>query len=147
MDRKVEFVLHDGEEGLRGLRLRAVVHRRRVDVRDFLVKAAFAGPDGTDPLQQPQEVVLAEHLLALLQAFIIQHKALADIFLQNLSSPNAELGSTLGADAVADCNDGIEAIVLEGAPNGPPAFVLNYREILGSCLFRQFALCVDVPEV
>ncbi len=37
--------------------------------------------------------------------------------------------------------------MLEITPDGPPAFVLNYREILGSCLFRQLTLGVDVPEV
>ena len=33
------------------------------------------------------------------------------------------------------------------APNGPAAFVLNYREILGSCRLRQFPFGVDILEV
>ena len=37
--------------------------------------------------------------------------------------------------------------MLESAPDGTPAFVLNYREILGGCGLLQFALDVDVLQV
>lgn len=37
--------------------------------------------------------------------------------------------------------------MLERTPDGPATFVLNYREILGSCRFRQLAFGVDVLEV
>ena len=37
--------------------------------------------------------------------------------------------------------------MLARAPDGPATLVLNYREILGSCRFRQFAFGVDVLEM
>ena len=52
-----------------------------------------------------------------------------------------------GAHPVADCDDGVQTVVPERAPDGSATFVLNYREILGSCRFRQFAFGVDVLEV
>ena len=63
-DRPVQLVLHRGEELLRQRRVRAVIHRESVDVRDLLVKPPLAGPDFPDALQQFVEVILAEDLLA-----------------------------------------------------------------------------------
>ena len=55
--------------------------------------------------------------------------------------------TSAGGHSVADCDDGVQAVVLEHAPDGPATFVLNYREIHGSCRFHQFAFGVDVLEV
>lgn len=49
-------------------------------------------------------------------------ESLADIPLQNLRGPDTELGCTLGVDAIADGDDGIEAVVLEGPSDGPSSF-------------------------
>ena len=77
-DCPVQLVLHGGEELLGHRRVRAVIHRQGVDVRDLLVKSPFAGPNLPDALQQFVEVILSEDLLALFQPFVIQYEALDD---------------------------------------------------------------------
>ena len=74
----MEFVLNRLEEGLRDLCVWIVVRAALlVDIRDLQIEAALACPNRTNPLQQLFELVRSE-LLSLLQAFIVQHKALDD---------------------------------------------------------------------
>src|SRR5664279_4125871 len=93
------------------------------------------------------KVILDKNLFALLKSLIVKHKAFFDIFLENLRGPNAKLGGTFGADSVAYRNNGIKIVVFKLAANRSPAFVLNYREILGSCCFSQFIFCVNILKM
>ena len=140
--------MHHGIEGLRNIGFWIVIDATfSENVGNLLVDAPFTGSDGTYPLQQFQEVIFAEDLFALLQAIIVQHKPFADVLIENLGGPDAELGRTPGTDPIADGDDGVQAVVPESTPDGASSFVLNYREILGSCRLLQFSLGVDILEV
>jgi hypothetical protein len=92
----VKLVLHHGIEGLRDLKPRVIVHAALgKDVGDLLVDTALAGTDRTDPLQKFLKIVFAEDSFALLKALIVQYEPFSDVFLENLRSPNTELGSPL----------------------------------------------------
>lgn len=58
-----------------------------IDVSDLLPDAPFACTDRADPFEQFAEVVNAEDSRSLLQSFVVEHKALAYILVENLCSP------------------------------------------------------------
>ena len=58
MDGIVHLILNCGKEILCGLAIEGVVHSGGVNVRDFLVKAPFAGPNLLNLGNQVIEVVL-----------------------------------------------------------------------------------------
>ena len=132
-DGEVEFVLHGGEEVLRQPGPRVVVDAALgEDVGDLLPDAPLAGTDGTHALQQLPKVVLSEDLTALLQALVVKHEALDDVLSEHARRPDAKACGAMGVDAIANGDDGVQVVVPQRAAHGPAAFVLNYREILGS---------------
>ena len=62
MDGIVHLILNCGKEILCGLAIERVVHRGGVNIRDFLVKAPFAGPNLLNLGNQVIEVVLIKNL-------------------------------------------------------------------------------------
>lgn len=116
------------------------------NVSYLLPDAAFAGADGTDALQQLAKVILAKGRAPLLEALVIQGKALEHVLLEDAGGPDAKVGRPEGIDAIAYGNDGIEVVELCLPFYLPRAFRLNYREILGSCLFRQLPIGKNIRE-
>jgi hypothetical protein len=120
------------------------------DISDLLPDAALAGSNGADALQQLAEVIFAKNALALLEPFVIQHKAFGDKFLQGFGGPNAKPRRLGGIDAVADGNDGVEVVepgfiglrfVGEGAVRG------GYFQNGNNHFFVEFAFLENVFEV
>ena len=143
-DGPMQLVLHGGEEILRQRRTGVVIDREGVNIGDFLVEAAFAGPNLADALQQFVEIVLAEDLLALFQPLIVEDEAFDDEFPQGLGRPNAKLGSLVAVDAVADGDDGVEVVVLCGV--GLPVRSSMCKNCT-YCRLYKFAVLEDIAEV
>lgn len=84
----------------------------RKNIRYLLPYTSLTCTDWTDSLQQFTEIIFTEYLTTLLQSFIIQHKALEHIFLQDISSPNTEMSGFCRVHTIADRNDCIKIIGL-----------------------------------
>ena len=119
----VHLVLHGGEEALGGLFAFAVVRRHCEDFADALVNARLAGADFADARQQFIEMIHRAEVA--LEAFVVQHEALDQIFGQPRRGPLAELGAARGADAVADGQNGFQPVVLGPAGDTAPALLTN----------------------
>lgn len=92
-DCQLRPVLHRGVEGLHDVGPGIVADAAfSENIGNLLVNAPFTGTDAADPLQQLEEVHFAEDLLALLQAFIVQHETFADVIRENLGGPDAKMG-------------------------------------------------------
>jgi hypothetical protein len=75
------------------------------------------------------------YLLQLLQTRLIDGIALFEVITEALSRPDAKAGTLPGIDPVADGDDGVEVVKPDVPGDRPVALLLNYREILGSCLW------------
>ena len=91
VDGEVELVLHGSEEGLRGGRIHAIVHRGRVDIGDLLVEATLAGAYLADLRKKGVVEFLAQEGSVLLP-ILIQHIAANGEVAQHTRCPLAELG-------------------------------------------------------
>ena len=137
-DCKMEFVLHHGIEFMGDRIILIIVNAAfRKNISDLLPDSAFACTNRTNPLQQFSEVVLAESGFALLQTFIVQDKTFDHVLFQNTGCPNTEMCCPTGIDTVSYRNDCIQIIETHTPGNFSTAFLLNYRDFLGSCDFRQ----------
>ena len=113
----------------------------------FQVEAPLARPDLPDALEQLVEVVLAEHCLALLQAFVIEHEALDDELAQGLGRPDAKLSRLVAVDAVANGDDRVEVVELDLPSDLPAAFRLNYFHFGNSCRPAELLGLENVGQV
>ena len=68
----------------------------------------------------------SEYGLSLFQPFVIKHKALTDILVENLSRPLPETSGFLTVYPVADTDDGIEIIECLLTIDLTRTFLLNY---------------------
>lgn len=141
----VELVLHHGIK-LTGYRGIPVILQTAFgkNICNLLPDTAFTGPDGADPLQKFAEIVFAESRPPLLKTFIIHGKAFDHVFLKNAGGPDAELGGPPGIHPISHGDDGVEVIEFVFSSDLPGTFCLNYREILGSSIFIQFAVRNDI---
>ena len=83
----------------------------------------------------------------MLEALVVEGEALDEQFGQARGGPLAERGAAGGADAVADGEDGVEVVVVDGAGDLAGSLGLNYPETPDSCLRVEFALAVNVDQV
>jgi len=108
---------------LGGFRLRVVVHTAfGKNISYLLVNTPFACPYGTYTLQQFMKIIFTK-IPAVFQAVIVQYKALNNIFLQCIGSPNTKLGSLSAIHTIAHRYNGIEVKIHD----------LIIFAILGSC--------------
>lgn len=78
-DSVMELVLHRGKKLFRNGAVHIIVCTAlRVDVRNLLIKAAFAGANITDALQLFLKIVFAEEVFRLTQPCVIHHITLDD---------------------------------------------------------------------
>src|SRR5690606_5843593 len=109
-DGPVEFILYRFVEGLRDFRLWIIVDAALcVDVRNLLIKSSFTGPYLADALQQSVKVVLTKPF-ALLEAFVVEHEALDNVFTEGFCGPNAELSGLVTVDPVAHRDYSVKVI-------------------------------------
>ena len=101
MNGEMEFVLYCSEEGLGRLGILAGVHRRGIDVGDFLIKLPLTCPDFTDFRQQVLKILLAKKCPTLKPLFI-QHiaangigSALADLTPFKIDAAHPGLGAEM----------------------------------------------------
>ena len=87
----VHFVLHHGEKLLRRHRVRRVIHARRVDVQNLLVKPPFRRADVPDALQQFVKIIHLPIVRRVFQPLIIHRETFHEVFPQPLRCPDAEL--------------------------------------------------------
>ena len=76
-----------------------VVNAGCIDFQNLTIKHFFGSTDITDAFQQLFEISTAAQIF---QAFVIQRKSLAHIFLQDAGRPDAKLCAAFGFDPVAD---------------------------------------------
>jgi len=124
-----------------------IVGCQREDLPHLQVDPALAGADIANPLEQLIEVVGDAGTGRVLEPLIVQGKALQEILAQAGGSPLAELGAAWAPDAVADGENGGEAVVLDVAGNLPRPLGSNYPEFPDSCLWAQFAFLENVHQV
>jgi len=109
MNGEMEFVLYCSEEGLGRLGILAGVHRRGIDVGDFLIKLPLTCPDFTDFRQQVLKILLAKKCPTLKPLFI-QHIAANGIVAQHTRGPLAKLNGTSRVHPETDSDDGVEVV-------------------------------------
>ena len=111
------------------LRVRRVVHARRVNIEHLLVEAPLGRADVPDALQQLVEVILLPLARRVLQPLVVHGEALHQILAQARRGPLAELRAAMAAHAVADGENGVQIVVLDLAGDLPRALRSNYSVI------------------
>ena len=94
--------------------MRIVIDGKRVDIPDLQVEPFLRCPDIADAFEQFIEIVRTDAFV-LLQPLVIEHEALDEVFPEPFGCPPAELGAPVGADPVADGEDHVEVVVVDGA--------------------------------
>ena len=97
-----------------------------------LLKNCELTDESVDALKQFFKIVRPKTFIQL-EAFIIQHKPLDDEFPQRLGGPDAELRRLQTVYAVANCDDGVQMIIINFTGNGPTSLILNYSKFSNSC--------------
>ena len=105
----MNFILNFFEELDRDFRFRVIVDAGCIDFQNLTIKHFFGSTDVTDTFQQLFEISTAAQIF---QAFVIQRKSLAHIFLQDASCPDTELCASFGFDAITHGNDNIKIVEL-----------------------------------
>lgn len=54
---------------------------------------------------------------------------------------------TLAVDPIANRDDGVKVVVLDGAKGSAGTFLADYRQILGSCRLLKLAFGVDLVQM
>lgn len=85
-----------------------IVHREREQVAQFLIKSLFACPNITDTGKKLIEIVRSS--IGILEAFVVNEKALLQILAQRRIRPTTELRTTRGTDAKTDGKDCVEIV-------------------------------------
>ena len=102
-------------------------------VRPWMAKCSF-------------EVVRAQGP-AFFQPLVVQRETLDQQLGQAGGGPLAERSSAGGADPVANGQDHVEVVVVDGPFDFAVALGLNYPETPDSCRRVEFSLTVDVDQV
>ena len=109
----MEFILNRSKEIFCRFGILVIVNRAfRKNIRYLLPNTTFARTNRADPFQKFFEIVLAKNSLALLKPFVIQNKALFDIFFQDSRCPNAEFRRFYGIYTISYGNNRIEIVKL-----------------------------------
>jgi hypothetical protein len=108
----VHLVLHDGEELLRSVGARVIIHAGGVDVEHLPPEDALRGTNIADAGEQFVEVAAAT---GLLQALVVHGEALDEVLFKPGRGPLAELGATRRVNAVADGEDHLQAVEFDVA--------------------------------
>ena len=103
----MNLVLYFFEELNRNFCLGVVVDAGGVDFQNLTIKHFFGSTDVTDAFQQLFEISATAQIL---QPFIVQRKALAHIFLQDASCPDAELCASFGFDTITNRNNDVKIV-------------------------------------
>ena len=119
----VHLVLHGGEKALRFLFAFSVVAGEREDLPDALVDARLAGADLADAGEQLVEVV--HQPAAALEPLVVEREPLDEVLAQAGRGPLAELGAARALHPVADGQNGLEVVVLQGPLDLPSPFCSN----------------------
>lgn len=130
---------------VRGLLTLAVVHGHGEDFPDPLVHPRLAGADVPDALQQLVEMVGRTGVA--LEPLVVQHEPLDQVLGQPGGGPLPELGAAGGANAIADGQDGFQAVVVHVAAHAASAFDLNYSEFPKSSFRFNLTAGVDCCQV
>ena len=104
-------------------------------------KHLFRRPDVPDAFQQLLEVDAG---IRVLEAFVIEQEALNQVFTQVFGRPAAELCASQRAYPVANCQNGVEAIVINLPGDLSGTLLVNYPEFPDSCARIQLSLLVNV---
>ena len=102
----MHLVLDGGEEFLRRLGVRGVVHARRVDIEHLLVKTPFRRPDVADALQQFVEIILLAFAWRILEPLVVHGETLHQKLIQAPDGPLPELRAPMAAHAETDGENG-----------------------------------------
>jgi hypothetical protein len=121
---KCSLFLDGGEELAGGGMVAVVVDAGGEEVGDLLVEEAFAGADVADAFEQFIEVVGPEGPAGL-DPLVVHREALGEQFGEPGGGPLAERGAARRSDAIADGEDHVERVVLEGSANLSPGLVSN----------------------
>lgn len=62
----------------------------------------------------------------MLEPFVVEGKALDQVFAEDVGGPDAKARGLVAVDAVPDGDDGIEVVVLDLPSDAPLAFLTNY---------------------
>ena len=136
---------HGRVPGERGVRVIVVRFRRDLRLHD---NPALAGRGSGSERPAEQIEGFASFAQAALRQPLLVHRVAADqVFAQGVGGPLLKADTSLGVDAITDGDDGIKVVMFEITPYSTVSFDLNYREILGSCLFLQFTVLEDVLHV
>ena len=122
----VQFVLYDLEElqclGVVG----PVICRKDEDVAHLEIHALLAGADVADAFEQFIEIIGHAGAGLVFQALVVENKAFLQVFLETGRGPLAESRAAMGADAVTDCDDHFQAVILDRTAYLAHAFRSNY---------------------
>lgn len=121
----MQFFLHGGEKLLRHLRVGRVVDAGCVDVQHLLVETPFRGADVADALEELVEVVGLTFARRVRETLVVHGEALHQVLGQACGRPLAKLRAAVTADAVADGEDGFQAVVAKAARNRPITLPAN----------------------
>ena len=95
----MHFILNGGKKSLCDFGVRVIIHARRVNIRDFLVKTAFGGSDIPYAFKQFVEII---NLTGMFKPFVIHHKTFDQIFPQTLRGPDSKLRTAMGTDPITN---------------------------------------------
>src|SRR6266540_130144 len=142
----MQLILYGGEELPADFGVSVVVDAGRVYVGDLLVKQALRSSDVADAGQQFIEVVVTQGATGLYPV-VVQGKPLGEQLGQPARRPLAELRTDGRPNPVADCQDHLQVIMVDGPANLPAALGLNCQVLLDSCLRSEFSFLEDVLDV
>ena len=103
----MNFILNFFEELDGDFSFRVIVDAGCIDFQNLTVEHLFRSTDVTNALQQFFEISTAAQIF---QAFVIQRKSLAHIFLQDASCPDTELCASFGFDTITNRNNDVKIV-------------------------------------
>jgi hypothetical protein len=110
---EVELVLHRLEENGALFVPGIVVHARGVEIEDLPVQHLLAAPDVANPVQQLLPIAPAAKVL---QPGVVHSEALDQILTEPFGGPDAELRRHAGTHSIAQRDDHVEIVELDGPP-------------------------------
>ena len=81
------------------------------------------------------------------KAGLVNSDTIDDVFFEDIGSPNTEIGGLAGVDAVADRDDGVEIVDIDGTGDGAGAFGGNLFHFGTSSRFFELPFLVDFFEM
>jgi len=130
------FILNPGKEFPRQIIFRVIIDTGGINIQNLPPENFFRRANIPDAGQQFIKIVTAP---AALQAFIIQRKAINQIFAQSLGGPDAEMGAANTVNPLANRDNRVEVVIFQITGDLPFAFILNCCKFCNSCCVGQFA--------